>query len=139
MVADPVRAVRVLLTGRTSAANAVDNRLPNGYVGRTPFVRVSLENTISDPSDNRYQTARVRADCYAPSDGAARALALQVRHVVLPEENVVGGYHGTPEKDAAGNPVGAKILGAGIELGPYPLSDPVDLDVYRVLLRIPYL
>lgn len=138
---DPVRAVRVLLSkpGSTAAGANVGHDLPDGYVGKTPFIRVTLENTASDPSDNRYAVARVRADCYGPSDGAARALAREVRAVVLPAENVVGGYHGTPETDANGNPVGARILGAGIELGPYPLSDPVDLDVYRVLLKIPYL
>jgi hypothetical protein len=138
LVADPVRAVRVLFTGATSAGRGVDHKLPNGYVGQTPFIRLALENTRSDPSDNRYATAIVRADCYAGSDGAARALAREVRGVILPEENVVGGYHGTPETDANGNPTGARILGAGIELGPYPLSDPIDLDVYRLLLRIPY-
>lgn len=132
---DVLRAVRVLLEAKVqSVTGRVYYSLPASP--ELPAVRVELENVLSNPADNRYATARIRADAFAMTDYEARAVAFEIRRAMLPPQFAVGGWFGDPESS---NPVGAYLLGAEVESGPYSLPpDPAGLGVYRLLLRVPY-
>lgn len=89
-------AIRTLLLGQTSAGGRISTRLSPSPV--FPYLTYRRDGGPPAPEDNRLDTARIVFESWGgpgtTGEQQAYALALEVRGVLIPPANVVGGYYG---------------------------------------------
>lgn len=128
MLPNVIRGVQYRILNRTSADNRISVlTLPATPV--LPHVLIRDDGGIPEPSDNRSAIKRVTFECRATSWEAALSLALQVRDLWRPPEEIVDGWHGdvtVPAIPARGIPEQTiHFSGASVNAEPVYVPDEV--------------
>lgn len=93
MLPNVVRGAHYRILNQTAAGNRINTlTLPSNPA--LPHILIRHDGGIPDASDNRAAVARITFECRATGWEAALALALEVRDLWRPPEEVVDGWHG---------------------------------------------
>lgn len=138
MLPNIVRGVHYRILNRTAAGNSINTlTLPAGVDKRPRHILIRHDGGTPEPSDNRASIARITFECRVGQypDGTklgwedALSLALEIRQLWRPGEEVVDGWHGDvivpaiPARGIAGETV--HFSGASVNAEPFFIPDEV--------------
>lgn len=130
-------AVRTLLLDQTRAGKRVSTALPENPPW--PFLTYRRDGGPPAPEDNRLDVARIVFESWGGpyhrtsnpnAQQQAYGLALEVRAVMLPPENVVGGFYGVIG--------GVSITGVRPDAGPSQVPDEFYGERFRQSFLVTY-
>lgn len=128
MLPNVVRGVHYRILNRTAAGSRINVlTLPERPV--LPHILIRHDGGTPEPSDNRASIARITFEARAKEWESALALALEVRELWRPAEEVVDGWHGdvfVPAIPARGIPAQTiHFSGAQVNAEPIYVPDEV--------------